>query len=100
LNHQQTIQHFREIFAVAAEYRKGNEALVAHPLGVKYGRTVPQWHLFEMQEMLTEINRLRQAEAKEPITSQQLYDAEISACGHIDYAMKLAIYSAELTEAK
>jgi hypothetical protein len=98
MNHQQTIQHFRDTFAKAAENRKAHETLVPHPLGRKYGHTVPQWHLNEMQIMLNEINHLRREARKEPIKPQQLFDAEVTACGHVDYAIKLSIYATELAE--
>jgi hypothetical protein len=91
------IEAFATLLAAKAKERDNHQTFVAHPLGVMYGHTVPEWHLNEMKALLERINQLRKEKHLEPISLEKLIRAEVHACGHVDYAQKLAIYCTELT---
>ena len=93
---RQMIGHFQDLLAAKGKERNLHNNLVDHPLGGRFGRTVAQWHLNEMEAFLTEINKFRKELNKSPISAEVLYNVETSACGHVDYSSKLALYATEL----
>lgn len=55
-----------------------------------------EWVVAERQRMLAEVNDIRRAAGAEPVTVEQIENAERPAIGHVDYATKFALYCAEL----
>ncbi|EPD84161.1 hypothetical protein HMPREF1529_02201 [Microbacterium sp. oral taxon 186 str. F0373] len=46
--------------------------------------------------MLAEVNDIRRSTGADPVTAEQIKNAERPAIGHSDYATKFALYCAEL----
>jgi hypothetical protein len=94
-----SVGHFAEIIRQMAAERNAHNALVPHPLGgPRFEREVRQWHLNEINALLTEINRIRRECQKGAITFETLAIRESFATGHYDYAWKLAISCARLAQ--
>ncbi len=55
------------------------------------------WAVYEMNTMLTEVNKRRSSRRLSPISLNDIQKVESSACGHSDYSSKFALYCAELT---
>ncbi|WP_157831590.1 hypothetical protein [Microbacterium hominis] len=55
-----------------------------------------EWVVSERQRMLAEVNGIRRSTGADPVTAEQIKNAERPAIGHSDYATKFALYCAEL----
>ena len=59
-------------------------------------RNLDEWERLENEAMLDEINYQRAMMGKSPIDTALYLSRERCARGHIDYSLKLALYSQEL----
>jgi len=58
------------------------------------------WHAYEMQVMLDEVNFIREERDLPPATMTELEKVERQAVGHSDYTAKFALYASELAEGR
>lgn len=68
------------------------------PKMVKLGQEeVPEWHIYEMEGVLAEVNRQREANGFGRARMRDISRVEQMACGHSDYSRKLARYAADMS---
>ena len=93
IHHQQIIRQFEEALALWQKERPRRDKFV------RWGtETVLEWHKYEMESLLVEVNSHRAVLGFGSITMPALLDTERMAVGHIDYTHKLALYAAELAQ--
>ena len=68
----------------------------AHAL--RKGHDPDVWWRFEMETMLAAVNWYRAWVDKDPLPMKRLLRVEQVASGHVDYAIKLALYCTELVQ--
>ena len=86
-------QRFLTTLSKAQDERPNKKAFVPSP-DDKYPE--PEWVLYERETMLSLVNEQRAKDGKPPINREELLRAERTACGHVDYSRKFALYCAEL----
>ena len=85
------IEHFRRTLAAAQVHRQTMRDMVDTDCGPELG-----WVAFEKDAMLKAVNIERYTRGLPSITRAQITRVENSACGHIDYSAKFAMYCADL----
>ena len=86
-------QRFLTKLSKAQDERPTRQAFVPSP-DDKYPEI--EWVLYERETMLNLVNEQRAKDGKSPINREELLRAERTACGHVDYSRKFALYCAEL----
>lgn len=82
---------FRRLLAKAAQERNDRAELIPTADGLE-----PEWVLYERDNMHAAVNRTRASNGLPPCDLAAVKRVETMACGHIDYALKFALYCAEL----
>lgn len=80
---------FREILADAQEQRRLREDIIDGELA---------WVLYERDTMHAAVNQACAELGKQPLPVTAVEAVEQQACGHSDYAIKYALYCAELVQ--
>lgn len=88
--HNEYLRTFEEIKAViveAQQHRVERRDLVDG---------IPEWILFEREQAMDAVNRLRARLGKGPTVMPMVERAESRAAGHVDYTQKFALGCADL----
>ena len=80
-----------DVLAAAASHRHERETVVDTPYGPEAG-----WVAYEREQMLAAVNRERATHRRPDVTVEDVARVERMAAGHVDYAMKYALYCSEL----
>lgn len=91
------INYMEDILSAAQKKRSERPGFTDAPNG--YGNMperIPNWALYEMNEMLAAVNLIRVSKFKSAITLKEIIKVEGNARGHSDYSHKFALYCAEL----
>lgn len=81
ISQQHMIRHFEKVLAEAAKQRS------QRPEG---------WIVFEREAMWRATNEERCKLGKQPVPIKALETVEMMAVGHVDYALKYALYCTEM----
>ena len=95
--HDQLMAARTELLAVlteATKHRPERQTIVTDGDSQSVG-----WVVYEREQMLAGVNRIRARHGLEPVTAADVARVELCACGHIDYGSKYALYCAELAVA-
>lgn len=81
------------VFDAAAKERPQRHEWVFDPME---GRQALGWIIYEREQMLQAVNRIRHTLNRPPVEMLAVWRCEISASGHSDYYRKFPLYCAEL----
>jgi hypothetical protein len=91
--HQKLITEFEDFLTDLQKERK------ARPdIGDFHGEALPNWAIYEIEEMFKKVNLTRAKLNLEPCSVQTLLVADSRAAGHSDYSHKFALYCAEIVQ--
>jgi hypothetical protein len=89
---RRSLQHtFRDVLIEAAKHRNDRDYAMLTSVGEMMG-----WSWYEITQLLSEVNNLRESQGLEPVSFSEMVDAERQASGHSDYTDRLAWSCAKL----